>query len=102
VRDAWDSAWSGIARDARLLGQRDPLDALLLFGTVTAALAALGMLGTHRLVAQAGLSVLVSAGTLLAALGLGRAAVTGGALVYLVSSTFSAGALFLLVDLVER
>jgi multicomponent K+:H+ antiporter subunit D len=77
-------------------------DVLFVFGAVTAALAALGMLGTHRLAQQAGLSVIVSAGTLLAAVGLGRADVTGGALVYLLSSTLSAGALFLVVDLVER
>jgi multicomponent K+:H+ antiporter subunit D len=77
-------------------------DALLVFGTVTATLAALGMLGTHRLARQAGFSVILSAGTLLAALGLGRAAVTGGALLYLASSVLSASALFLLVDVVER
>jgi multicomponent K+:H+ antiporter subunit D len=77
-------------------------DALLGFGVVTAALAALGMVGTQRLAHQAGLSVIVSAGTLVAALGLDQAAVTGGALLYLVSSTLGASALFLLVDLVER
>jgi multicomponent K+:H+ antiporter subunit D len=77
-------------------------DALLVFGTVTATLAALGMIATHRLARQAGWSVIVSAGTLLAALGLGRAAVTGGALFYLASSVLSASALFLLVDLIER
>jgi multicomponent K+:H+ antiporter subunit D len=77
-------------------------DALLPFGCVTAALAALGMLGTHRLDRQAALSVIVSAGTLLAAVSLGRAPVTAGALFYLVSSALSASALFLIVDLVER
>jgi multicomponent K+:H+ antiporter subunit D len=77
-------------------------DALLLLGAGTATLAALGMLGTHQLARQAGFSVILSAGTLLAAFGLGRAAVTGGALFYLASSTLSASALFLLVDVVER
>jgi multicomponent K+:H+ antiporter subunit D len=76
-------------------------DVLFAFGTATAVLAAFGMLGTHRLPHQAGLSVVVSAGTLLAALGLGREA-TGGALYYLASSVLSASALFLLIDLVER
>lgn len=90
-----------------LLSSGDPTarsgaDALLVFGTVTAVLAALGMVGAHRLAHQAALSVVVSAGTLLAALGLGRAAVTAGALFYLVSSTLAASALFLLIDLVER
>jgi multicomponent K+:H+ antiporter subunit D len=77
-------------------------DALLVLGTVTAALAAVGMLGTHRLAHQAGWSVVLSAGTLLAAVGLGLPGVTGGALFYLASSTLSASALFLLVDLVDR
>ncbi|HET9596726.1 MAG TPA: proton-conducting transporter membrane subunit, partial [Anaeromyxobacteraceae bacterium] len=77
-------------------------DALLALGAVTAALASLGMIGTQRLALQAGLSVIVSAGTLLGALGLQRAEVTGGALFYLVSSTLTASALFLVVDLVER
>jgi multicomponent K+:H+ antiporter subunit D len=77
-------------------------DALVVFGAITATLAAAGMLGTHRLAHQAAWSIVVSAGTLLAAVGLGRPAVTGGALVYLASSTLSAAALFLLVDVVER
>ncbi len=77
-------------------------DVLLAFGAVSGVLAALGMLGTHRLVRQAGLCIVVSAGTLLAALGLDRTAVTGGALFYLASSVLSGGALFLLIDLVER
>jgi multicomponent K+:H+ antiporter subunit D len=85
-------------------GEAAPLggDALLLLGSLTAVLAALAMLGTHRLVRQAALSVVVSAGTLLAAVGLGRATVTAGALFYLVSSALTASALFLVVDLVER
>lgn len=77
-------------------------DALVLFGAVTAALAAFGMLGTLPLGRLAGLSVIVSSGTLLTAIGLGRAAVTGGALLYLASSTLAASALFLLVDVLDR
>ncbi|MEO7007543.1 MAG: cation:proton antiporter, partial [Caldimonas sp.] len=41
-------------------------------------------------------------GTLLAAIGFGQAALTGGALYYLASSTLAASALFLLIELVER
>jgi multicomponent K+:H+ antiporter subunit D len=77
-------------------------DALVLFGAVTAALAAFGMLGTLPLARLAGLSVIVSSGTLLTAIGLGRPAVTGGALLYLASSTLAASALFLLVDVLDR
>src|SRR5690606_20242191 len=46
--------------------------------------------------------VIVSSGTLLAAAGFGSAAVTAGALFYLVVSTFTIGAFFLLAELVER
>jgi multicomponent K+:H+ antiporter subunit D len=47
-------------------------------------------------------SILVSSGTLLAAIGMGDAGVTSGALFYMVSSTLSIGAFFLLIELVER
>ncbi|HYH97226.1 monovalent cation/H+ antiporter subunit D [Hyalangium sp.] len=77
-------------------------DGLLAFGLVTALLAALGMIASHRLAEQAASGVVVSAGTLLAALGLGQEAVLGGAVFYLVSSTLASSAFFLLVDLVER
>jgi multicomponent K+:H+ antiporter subunit D len=50
----------------------------------------------------AGYSVLVSSGTLLAAVGMGDAAVVSGALFYLVSSTLTTAAFFLLIELVER
>jgi multicomponent K+:H+ antiporter subunit D len=46
--------------------------------------------------------VLVSSGTMLAAIGIGQAAVTGGALFYMVSSTLGISAFFLLIELVER
>ena len=49
----------------------------------------------------AGFSVLVSSGTLLAAIGSAHGAVTGGALFYLVSSTLAIGAFFLLIELVS-
>ena len=51
---------------------------------------------------MASLSILVSAGTLLAAIGFGVPAITAGALFYLVSSTLALGALFLLAELIER
>lgn len=46
--------------------------------------------------------MLISAGTLLAAVGMGDARVVSGALIYLVSSTLSTAALFMLIELVER
>jgi multicomponent K+:H+ antiporter subunit D len=47
-------------------------------------------------------SLLVSAGTLLAAVGMGDVAMTSAALYYLVASTLGASAMFLLVELIER
>ena len=44
----------------------------------------------------------MSSGTVLAAIGMGQVSVTGGALYYLISSTFGISAFFLLVELVER
>ncbi|MDY7230797.1 monovalent cation/H+ antiporter subunit D [Hyalangium rubrum] len=77
-------------------------DGLFVFGLVTSVLAALGMIASHRLAAQAAWGVVVSAGTLLAALGFGEQAVLGGAVFYLVSSTLASCVFFLLVDIVER
>ncbi|HYN64174.1 MAG TPA: monovalent cation/H+ antiporter subunit D, partial [Candidatus Limnocylindrales bacterium] len=76
--------------------------ALIAIGLATLAVGALGILGTQRLSNLAGYCVLVSAGTLLAAVGLGQAAVWAGALYYLLSSTLAAAAFFLLIDIVER
>jgi multicomponent K+:H+ antiporter subunit D len=50
----------------------------------------------------AGYSLLVSSGTLLAAIGAGVAAVTGAALYYLVASTLGVSAFYLLIELTER
>ena len=44
----------------------------------------------------------MSSGTLLTAIGIGNAAVTGAALYYLVVSTLGIAALFLLIELVQR
>jgi len=71
-------------------------------GLITLSAAALGILGTQRLSNLAGYCVLVSAGTLLAAVGLGQTAVWAGALYYLISSTLAASVFFLLIDIVER
>ncbi|NMO18648.1 monovalent cation/H+ antiporter subunit D [Pyxidicoccus fallax] len=77
-------------------------DGLFVFGVVSSVLAALGMMASQRLAVQAAGGVMVSAGTLLAALGLGEEAVLGSAVFYLVSSTLASSAFFLLVDVVER
>ena len=60
---------------------------LLFGGLLTIAFGTIGVLASQNLARLAGYSVLVSSGTLLAAIGIGQVAVTGGALFYLVSST---------------
>ena len=75
---------------------------LMALGMGTLFVGALGIVGTQRLSNLAGYSVLISAGTLLAAIGLGQPAVWAGALYYLVSSTLAVSAFFLLIDMIER
>lgn len=75
---------------------------LVIGGLATIACAAVSILAAQRLERMASLSILVSAGTLLAAIGFGQPGLTGAALFYLVSSTLALCALFLLAELIER
>nr|WP_208394218.1 monovalent cation/H+ antiporter subunit D [Pseudochelatococcus lubricantis] len=75
---------------------------LLYGGMATIAFGAVGVLATQTMSRLAGYSVLVSSGTLLAAIGVGNATATSGALFYLVNSTLAIGGFFLLIELVER
>jgi multicomponent K+:H+ antiporter subunit D len=75
---------------------------LLVGGLATVAFGAIGSLASQGLTRLAAYSVLVSSGTVLAAVGMGQVGVTGGALFYLVSSTLGLAAFFLLIELVER
>src|ERR1041385_6369275 len=68
----------------------------------TVAFGAIGTLASQDTARLAAFSVLVSSGTMLAAIGMGQVGVTGGALFYLISSTLGISALFRLVELVER
>ncbi|CAH2605481.1 putative K(+)/H(+) antiporter subunit D (plasmid) [Rhodovastum atsumiense] len=71
-------------------------------GLLTIAFGSITVLAAQDMARLAGASVLVSSGTLLAAAGVGQAAVTGGALFYLASSVLATAAFFLLIELVER
>ena len=75
---------------------------LLFGGMATVAFGAFGVLASQAMGRLAGYSVLVSSGTLLAAVAIGDASVLSGALFYLVSSTLTIAALFMLIELVER
>jgi len=75
---------------------------LLAGGLATIAFGAIGSLASQGMARLASFSVLVSSGTVLAAIGMGQVGVTGGAIFYLVSSTLGLAAFYLLIELVER
>lgn len=75
---------------------------LLIGGMLTIVFGTIGVLASQSMPRLAGCSVLISTGTLLAAIGTGSGAVIGSALFYLVSSTLAIAAFFLLIELVER
>lgn len=75
---------------------------LVVAGMGTLAYGALGVLASQDLPRLASYSVLVSSGTLLAAIAIGNVALTGAALYYLVVSALALSAFFLLVELVDR
>jgi multicomponent K+:H+ antiporter subunit D len=78
-------------------------DAWLLYGGMaTIAFGMIGTLAAQDMARLAAYSVLVSSGTVLAAIGMGEVGITGGALFYMISSTLGISAFFLLVELVER
>jgi multicomponent K+:H+ antiporter subunit D len=71
-------------------------------GLATGAVGTLGLLASVRLGRVAAFSVIVSSGTLLAAIGTGVPSVTSAALFYLLGATLGASLFFLLVELIER
>ncbi|MBU8539145.1 monovalent cation/H+ antiporter subunit D [Roseomonas tokyonensis] len=75
---------------------------ITLGGLATIAFGSIAVLATQNLSRLAGASVMVSSGTLLAAIGTGQVAATAGALFYLTTSVLAIGAFFLLIELVER
>jgi multicomponent K+:H+ antiporter subunit D len=71
---------------------------LLLLGLVTIVIGSIGVLAGRRLALVAAHLVVVSAGTLLTAFGIGGAAALTAGLFYMLHSTLVAAALFLLTD----
>jgi multicomponent K+:H+ antiporter subunit D len=90
----------GAAADLPLAGLALPW--LLPAGLATLVLGAAGALAARDLRVLIAWLVVVSAGTLLAALGLGTAPATAAALYYLPHSTFAAGAAFIAVEFIAR
>ncbi len=77
-------------------------DWLYFGGMVTLAFGLIGVVASQAMGRLASYSILVSSGTLLAAIGSGNTAMTGAALFYMVSSTLTIAAFFLLIELIER
>jgi multicomponent K+:H+ antiporter subunit D len=94
----WTLLFSGQAGASAHFGG----DWLIYGGLATIGVAALCIVAAQRLERMASLSILVSAGILLAAIGFGQVGLIAGALFYLVSSTLALSALFLLAELIER
>ena len=94
----WTLLYPAGADSAPLFGA----DALVWGGLATLGFGAVGVFASQQLARLAAYGVIASSGTLLAAIGFARDAVTGGALFYLLASTLAASALFLLVELIER
>lgn len=76
--------------------------ALIWGGLATLAFGALGMLASQQLARLTAYSVIASSGTLIAAIGFDAPQLSAGALFYLISSTLAGGAMFMLVELLER
>ncbi|MDZ4324667.1 MAG: monovalent cation/H+ antiporter subunit D [Pseudomonas sp.] len=94
----WTLLFSGQAGASAYFGG----DWLIYGGMATIVCAAVAILAAQRLERMASLSILVSAGILLSAIGFAQPNLIGAALFYLVSSTLALSALFLLAELIER
>ncbi|WP_445577948.1 Na(+) H(+) antiporter subunit D [Pseudomonas sp. E141] len=94
----WTLLFSGQAGASAYFGG----DWLIYGGMATIICAAIAILAAQRLERMASLSILVSAGILLSAIGFAQPNLVGAALFYLVSSTLALCALFLLAELIER
>lgn len=94
----WTLLFSGQAGASAYFGG----DWLIYGGMATIVCAAVAILAAQRLERLASLSILVSAGILLSAIGFAQPNLIGAALFYLVSSTLALSALFLLAELIER
>lgn len=94
----WTLLFSGQAGASAYFGG----DWLIYGGMATIVCAGVAILAAQRLERMASLSILVSAGILLSAIGFAQPNLIGAALFYLVSSTLALSALFLLSELIER
>jgi multicomponent K+:H+ antiporter subunit D len=98
VLRVWTLLFSPGAGVSALLGGPVLVD----IGLVTLALGAVGVVSAQHLGRMVAFCAIASSGPLLAALGFGEPAVTGGALYYMLGSTLAISAFFLLAELIDR
>lgn len=77
-------------------------EVLLIAGLATITFGTIGALAAPELTRAVGYSIMISSGTVIAALGLGNAQALSGALFYMVGSTLAAGALYMLAEILAR
>ncbi|MGV3572940.1 MAG: monovalent cation/H+ antiporter subunit D [Ramlibacter sp.] len=94
----WTLCFPASAGASALFGN----DALVWGGVLTIGMGAVGTMASQRLGRLAAFSILVSSGTVIAAIGFDHQGLTAGGLFYMASSTLAASALFLLVELMDR
>lgn len=94
----WTLVFANTAGPEFTFGQ----NALLVLGLATIAYGSIGALSSKALDRLASYLILVSAGTLLLAVAYNAPGVTTGALYYAVVATLTAGALFLLKDVIDQ
>lgn len=93
----WSLLFSGEAE-----GMRWGSEWLICGGLATIAFGFIGLLEARQLGRITGFGVVVTSGTLLAAIGFDQVLVTAGALYYMLGSTMATGAMFLLIELIDR
>ena len=94
----WTLMFSSEAGDSAMFGSLW----LIIGGMVTMAFAGIAILAATRLTHLAGYAAILSAGTLLAAIGFNQNMLTAGLLYYLPSSTLAVAILFMLADIMDR
>lgn len=98
VLRVWTLLFPGDAGVSALFGS----PVLIAMGLATLAFGAIGVIATQHLGRIVAFCTIISSGTLLAAMGFGDPAVTGGALYYILGSTLAVSAFFLLAELIDR
>src|SRR5699024_2071077 len=94
--------WNIVVPEGAVAGLQTEASWLMSLAMLTLFFASLGMLAAQDLRRMAGVSIFASTGILLAGLSLGTTQAWAATLFYLLVSTLVVGALFLLIDLLER